>query len=148
MKKLAKVLFVAGIYSWIILFFGILFIAIFIFDNVNNDASPGEFLFDSVSNAASPGEFLIILRNKTVLTVLVSLSAYTILIYLTAEAKDFKIKNPPSLMKALDYRGWKIVFAILATIPLLFVKGVRLIHKSKFARWAQNSSYAIVEELS
>ncbi len=133
MKKAAVTLFILGAISIFIFFCWMFFAFIYFFQE------PREY--------ESMGLLLEVSRYPIFWVLIGSLIAYSLSFYGLAHAGD-RVKNPKWLMKALHLRGWKVIFAILAIMPLLVIKLARVIWQTNIFMSARSFSREVMEEFS
>jgi hypothetical protein len=133
MKKAAVTLFVLGAISIFIFFCWMFFAFIYFFQE------PREY--------ESMGFLLELSRYQMFWIILGSLTIYTLSLYGLSKAGN-RVNNPKYLINALQLRGWKIIFAVLATLPLLVIKLVRVIWQSRPLKNTRSFSKEVMESFS
>ncbi len=86
-------------------------------------------------------------RNWMFWIILGSLTIYSLSLYGLSKAGD-KVKNPECLINALHLRRWKVIFAILAILPLSVIKLVRVIWQSRPLKNTRSFSREVMESFS
>lgn len=93
------------------------------------------------------GSLLEISRYKAFWLIVAPFAVYSLALYALSKSSD-KVANPQWLIKALQLRGWKIVFAVLAIIPLLVIKLVRVIWQTNMAKSTRSFSKEVMASFS
>lgn len=133
MKKAAFISLIIGAIAIAILVLWVFFSLIYFFQEPREFEGMGLLLESS--------------RNWSFWIILGSLSLYTFVFYGLSKAGD-RVKNPGWLINALNLRGRKTIFAILAILPLLVIKLVRVIWQSRPLKNTRSFSREVMAEFS